>query len=75
VVKPGLSSEELARHFAQESQALGRLQHPGIAQIYESGAIETEFGPQPYFAWSSFAAIRSTFTRHSGASIRSSGWS
>jgi eukaryotic-like serine/threonine-protein kinase len=50
VIKPGLASEELARRFTQESQALGRLQHPGIAQIYESGAVDTEFGPQPYFA-------------------------
>jgi tetratricopeptide (TPR) repeat protein/tRNA A-37 threonylcarbamoyl transferase component Bud32 len=50
VIKPGLASEELARRFSQESQALGRLQHPGIAQIYESGALDTEFGSQPYFA-------------------------
>jgi tetratricopeptide (TPR) repeat protein/tRNA A-37 threonylcarbamoyl transferase component Bud32 len=50
VIKPGLASEELARRFSQESQALGRLQHAGIAQIYESGAMDTEFGPQPYFA-------------------------
>jgi len=50
VINPGLASEELARRFAQESQALGRLQHPCIAQIYESGAMDTDFGPQPYFA-------------------------
>jgi eukaryotic-like serine/threonine-protein kinase len=50
VIKPGLAGEELARRFAQESQALGRLQHPGIAQIYESGAVDTDLGPQPYFA-------------------------
>jgi eukaryotic-like serine/threonine-protein kinase len=50
VINPSLASEELARRFTQESQALGRLQHPGIAQIYESGAVDTEFGPQPYFA-------------------------
>ena len=33
-----------------ESQALGRLQHPGIAQIYEANTADTGFGPQPYFA-------------------------
>src|SRR6185295_13986622 len=38
------------RRFEQESQALGRLQHPGIAQIYEAGTVDTGFGPQPYFA-------------------------
>lgn len=35
--------------FQLESQALGRLKHPGIAQIYEASAAETGFRPQPYF--------------------------
>jgi tetratricopeptide (TPR) repeat protein len=50
VIKPGWTSPELLRRFELESQALGRLQHPGIAQIYEAGAADTGFGPQPYFA-------------------------
>ena len=50
IIKPGLASPELLRRFEQESQALGRLQHPGIAQIYEAGTADTGFGPQPYFA-------------------------
>jgi serine/threonine protein kinase/Tfp pilus assembly protein PilF len=50
VIKPGLASDELLRRFEQESQALGRLQHPGIAQIYEAGTADSGFGPQPYFA-------------------------
>ena len=50
VIKPGLASPELLRRFAQESQALGRLQHPGIAQIYEAGTADAGYGPQPYFA-------------------------
>src|SRR6188768_2200751 len=50
VIKPGLSSPQLLRRFEQESQALGRLQHVGIAQIYEAGTADTGFGPQPYFA-------------------------
>jgi serine/threonine protein kinase len=29
---------------------LARLQHSGIAQIYEAGAADAGFGPQPYFA-------------------------
>src|SRR5262249_56885523 len=36
--------------FARESEALGRLQHPGIARIYEAGTAQTDLGPQPYFA-------------------------
>jgi tetratricopeptide (TPR) repeat protein/predicted Ser/Thr protein kinase len=50
VIRPGLASPDLVRRFELESQALGRLQHPGIAQIYEAGTADTGFGPQPYFA-------------------------
>ncbi len=50
VIKPGLTSPELLRRFQRESQALGRLQHPGIAQIYEAGAAATSSGTRPYFA-------------------------
>jgi serine/threonine protein kinase len=32
VIKPGMASPEMLRRFAQECQALGRLQHPGIAR-------------------------------------------
>ena len=51
VIKPGLTSPELLRRFERESQALGRLQHPGIAQIYEVGTADAGgTGPLPYFA-------------------------
>src|SRR5262249_16741600 len=29
---------------------LGRLEHPGIARIYEAGTTEAGEGPQPFFA-------------------------
>jgi tetratricopeptide (TPR) repeat protein len=50
VIKLGLGSASVLRRFENESQALGRLQHPGIAQIYEAGTADAGFGPQPYFA-------------------------
>jgi eukaryotic-like serine/threonine-protein kinase len=50
VIKPGFATPETLRRFQHESQALGRLQHPGIAQIYEAGTADTAFGPQLYFA-------------------------
>src|ERR1700684_1165154 len=50
VIKSGLADPTLVRRLEQEALALGRLQHPGIAQIYEAGTAETAFGPQPYFA-------------------------
>src|SRR5215469_4171308 len=50
VTKAGLTDPRLIRRFEQESLALGRLQHPGIAQIYEAGTAESGFGQQPFFA-------------------------
>ena len=42
VIRPDYVSPELTRRFEFESEILGRLQHPGIAQIYEAG---TAAGP------------------------------
>ena len=50
VIKPGFASAALLRRFEVESHALGRLQHPGIAQIYEAATADSGSGPQPYFA-------------------------
>src|SRR4051812_4842396 len=50
VIKTAFITPELLRRFTQESEALARLQHSGIAQVYEAGTAEGEFGPQPYFA-------------------------
>ena len=50
VIRTGYADPEMLRRFENESQALGRLQHPGIAQIYEAGTADTSFGKQPYFA-------------------------
>jgi WD40 repeat protein len=47
VIRPGLLSPALLRRFAAEAQILGRLHHPGIAQIYEAGLAEDG---QPFFA-------------------------
>ncbi len=50
VVKPGLATGETLQRFERESHVLGRLQHPGIAAIYDAGTADTGHGPQPYFA-------------------------
>jgi tetratricopeptide (TPR) repeat protein/predicted Ser/Thr protein kinase len=50
VIRSVWASPQMLRRFEQESQTLGRLHHPGIAQIYEAGTAETSFGPEPYFA-------------------------
>ncbi|MBL8764149.1 MAG: serine/threonine protein kinase, partial [Phycisphaerae bacterium] len=51
VIRAGYLSPELLRRFTQESQVLGRLQHPGIAQVYEAGMAKDERGHElPFFA-------------------------
>src|SRR5262249_46703789 len=54
VIRPGLTSAFLLRRFAREAQILGRLRHPGIAQVYDAGVAE---GGQPYFAMELIAGL------------------
>jgi murein DD-endopeptidase MepM/ murein hydrolase activator NlpD len=50
VIKTAWASPALLRRFELESQALARLHHPSIAQVYEAGSADAGSGPQPYFA-------------------------
>jgi serine/threonine protein kinase len=50
VVRAGMSTPSLLRRFAYEAEVLARLQHPGIAQVYESGSADGGHGLQPFFA-------------------------
>jgi len=45
-----LLSPTLLRRFHRETEILGLLQHPGIAQVYEAGTAEGPDGSLPYFA-------------------------
>jgi eukaryotic-like serine/threonine-protein kinase len=47
VIRPGVASRGLVERFRREAQVLGRLHHPGIAQIYEAGLAADG---QPFFA-------------------------
>ena len=47
VIKPGFVSPSLLRRFEREAEVLGRLQHPGIAQVYEAGTAVHEYEPAP----------------------------
>ncbi|MBY0261949.1 MAG: protein kinase [Phycisphaerales bacterium] len=40
-LRSGLASVQLLQRLVREAEILGRLHHPGIAQIYEAGVVET----------------------------------
>ena len=50
VLKSAFATPRLLRRFAHETEALARLEHPGIARIYDAGTAEASWGAQPYFA-------------------------
>jgi len=50
LVRHAFPSLRLLRRFELEAEVLGRLQHPGIAQIYAAGTFAAIGGPQPFFA-------------------------
>jgi non-specific serine/threonine protein kinase/serine/threonine-protein kinase len=75
VMKRGLASRSALRRFEFESQILGRLRHPSIAQVYEAG-VHTD-GPDaaldphareslPYFVMEYIPAAR-TLTQYAYA--------
>ncbi len=50
VMKKGVTSSSALRRFEFEVQLLGRLRHPGVAEVYEAGTHDDGSGPVPYFA-------------------------
>ena len=50
VMRSGVTSRSAMRRFEYESQILGRLSHPCIAQVYEAGTFDDGTGGVPYFA-------------------------
>ncbi|MEE2906455.1 MAG: protein kinase, partial [Planctomycetota bacterium] len=50
MMRSGISSKNALRRFEYEAQALGRLRHPNIAQIYEAGSFDDGAGGRPWFA-------------------------
>lgn len=50
LIRPGPGAAALLPRFEREARSLARLQHPGIAQIFEAGWFDSEFGRLPYLA-------------------------
>jgi hypothetical protein len=49
VIRAGITSEKTLRRFEREAEYLGRLQHPGIAQIFIVGTYSSDFGDVPFY--------------------------
>jgi eukaryotic-like serine/threonine-protein kinase len=51
VIRPSAATPAMLRRFVREAEVLGRLQHPGIAQIFEAGTADVGGGAeQPFLA-------------------------
>jgi tetratricopeptide (TPR) repeat protein/predicted Ser/Thr protein kinase len=50
VLAAGLGGTSGRSRLMLEAEALGRLQHPGIAQVFAAGTFRSTFGEQPFLA-------------------------
>jgi len=50
LIRPGMTSRQMLKRFEFEAAVLGRLDHPGIAQIHEAGMFDDGSGARPFFA-------------------------
>ncbi len=50
VLQSGISTARMLRRFEFEAEVLARLDHPGIARIFEAGTYASPSGEQPFFA-------------------------
>jgi len=61
-IRLGFATEERRQRFRLETEVLGRLRHPGIAQIYEAGTHDDSAGSFPYFAMEFIEGARDIMT-------------
>jgi len=59
VIKSTLSGDSAIKRLEYEAQMLARLQHPGIAQIYEAGSYNVGDSAVPFFAMEYIANAKS----------------
>jgi len=50
VLSSGWKGGDRRRRFEREIEVLGRMRHPGIAQVFEGGTLELGHAAQPYIA-------------------------
>ncbi len=72
LMRPGLDSAEFIARFNREARLLGRLQHPGIAQVFLVGVHPLPGGDVPAIVMEYVADARpiNGFARDHGLSVR-----
>ena len=50
VLRPGRRGSAALKRFEREAELLGRLDHPGVARVYEAGTYADAGGPRPFLA-------------------------
>ena len=69
VIRVALATRDMRRRFELEGEVLGRLRHPAIAQVYETGSAELAAGVEvPYLAMERVAGAR-TLTGYVAAEL------
>ena len=63
VIQAAAPRPDLLRRFRRETEILARLQHPGIAQIFEAGEFEQDGVRRPFFAMEFAPGRRGGLTR------------
>jgi len=58
LVRTGVAGSEGLRRFRHEVDVLARLNHPGIAQVFDAGVLEEGAAATPYFAMEFVAGAR-----------------
>ena len=56
IIRPGIEGAESRRRFQREADLVGRLQHPGVAQVYEAGRRRPRQASNRSSRWSSSTA-------------------
>jgi serine/threonine protein kinase/tetratricopeptide (TPR) repeat protein len=58
LLRSGDLTAESRRRFEFEVELLARLEHPGVARLYDAGLVSTPTGDQPYFAMEYVRGVR-----------------
>lgn len=71
VIRPDVEGRDLRSRFRREAEALLKLRHAGIAQVYDVGLFDAEEGARPYLAMEYVKGERPTeYAREHNLTVR-----